>query len=508
MNKRKIKSFSGIVLLGLLGFVSCTKDFEEINQNPNNPVTASTAFLLTSAQKSLADNIFDEWFNGRFGNQMAQYWASNSYTDESRFSTSALRTRIANPYWRLHYNTTLQDLQEIIRSVDADPRVAGLNGNVDNQKAVAMTLQVYMFQIITDTWGAVPYSQALKGKEIPFPAYDDQRTIYLGMLASLNTANGLIKENEPGPNGDQMYGGNMTQWRKFVNSLKMRVAIRMADKEDALAKQAIQEAYTAGVILNNADNGQFNYLSSLPNANPIYEDFLTRKDFASSNTMVDTLKNLNDPRLGYYYAPAQASGTFIGEVYGMTDGQAASTTLADVSQRSIRVISADFPGIMLDAAEVNFILAEAGERWNDLTLGGTPKSYYDAGIHASMDFWAEGALSSTDINNYIAQPGVDYDALKAAGASWKQIIGFQKWIALYTQGVQGWSEYRRLDFGVLKKARGLASFNDVTKKPEDVIPLRLIYPSEEATLNGVNFAAAVAAQGTNNLRTRLWWDQQ
>lgn len=504
MFMKKIHFFA---LLLILAAVGCTKDFEEINTNPNNPSKASTAFLLTSAQKSLSDNLYDEWWSGRFGNQMAQYWASNSYTNESRYTS--LQSRIANPYWRLHYNTGLEDLAEIIRQCDETPREIEVNGNVGNQKAVALILQSFVFQIMTDTWGAIPFSEALKGSKVPFPKYDDQKSIYMGLLNNVNTANSLIKVNEPGPAGDQVYGGDMNLWKKFCNSLKMRIAMRMADREDATAQKAVQEAFTAGVFTNVDDYAAFHYLGALPNASQIYEDNLTRKDFASSNTMVDTLLKLNDPRIEYFYAPSLKTGTFIGEVYGMTDGQAASTTLADVSQRSALVLSPDFPAVYMDFAEVNFLLAEALERWPGvISSGKTAKDYYNAGIEASMQWWSDGALSASAIGAYIAQPGVDYDALKAKGLSWKQIIGSQKWIALYDQGSQGWAEYRRLDFGVLKKPRGLASFSDPTKTPESVIPLRLIYPSEEPTLNGTNYQAAIAAQGANSLRTRLWWDVQ
>lgn len=502
---RNIKLF-GLALVLLVA--ACTKDFEEINTSPNNPPKASTAFLLTSAQKYICDNTYDEWFSGRFGMQMAQYWASNSYTDESRYTTSALRSRIADPYWRLHYNTGLQDLQTILSTIEKTPAEAEFNGDLNNQKAVALILQTFAFQIITDTWGMVPYTEALKGQAIAYPRYDDQRTIYLGMLETLNTAISLIRESNAGPKGDQVYYGDMTQWKKFANSLKMRVAMRMADKEDTTAKDAIQQAFQSGVILDNSDNAAFHYLGSLPNANPIYEDYLSRKDFASSNTMVDTLLALNDPRVGYFYAPAAASGQFIGERYGMTDGQAAVTTLADVSQRSALILEPDFPAMLFDAAEARFILAEAMERWPSLSLGGDAKTHYSEGVRASMEFWSGGSLLSSEIDNYLAQPGVNYDALKTAGATWKQIIGFQKWIALYNQGVQGWSEWRRLDFGVLRKPAGSSTFNNPAIKPEDVVPLRLIYPSEEATLNATNFSAAVAAQGANNFRTRLWWDAQ
>lgn len=476
---------------------SCTKDFEDINTDPNKPSNVSTGFLLTSAQKGLMDNTWDEWFNGRRGNQLAQYWSSNQYSSESRYQ---FRNEISNSYWALFYSggSTLggmSDLEEIIRLNTEKPDDYVGFGDNGNQIAVAKALKAWTFQNLTDCWGPIPFSEALKGSEVPSPKYDSQEQVYNGLLAMLNEANNDIDVNAAGPQGDKIYGGDMTKWKKFVNSLKMRVALRMADVNSAAASQAIQEAVAAGVFTSNADNALLVYGSAAPNNNPLNEDRKTRNDFCASNVMVDALKALGDPRMGIYYEPAVSSGEFVGEVYGLSEENAALTPDDDISQRGAAVLAAEAPGIYLDYAQVQFMLAEAVERGY---ISGDAAAYYNAGVQASMEFW--GITDGTAISSYLAQSNVDYATLKADGQSWKEIIGRQKWIALYMQGIQGWTEWRRLDFGILQlPADGPLNGTG--------IPMRMQYPLDEQTLNGDNYNSAVELLGgPDELGTRLWWD--
>ena len=155
-----------------------------------------------------------------------------------------------------------------------------------------------------------------------------------------------------GPQGDQVYGGNMDQWMKFANSLKLRVAMRMADVNASAAQSAAEAALGSGMIIaGNEDNALFNYLGGAPNNNPINEDAKTRNDFAASNTMVDLLASLGDPRVGVYYAPAVSSGEYTGEVYGLDEANAALTPDDDVSQRGTAILAGDLAGIYFDAAK-------------------------------------------------------------------------------------------------------------------------------------------------------------
>ncbi len=476
-------------------FTACQKRFDVVNTDPNNSTTTATSFLLTNAQKSMMDYTWDEWFNGRRGNQLAQYWASNQYSAESRY---ALRVGITNNYWAFFYTRSLQDLEEIIRLNTNTPGDYEGFGKPENQIAIAKTLQVWLYQNMTDSWGPIPFSEALQGADFPFPAYDAQEDIYLGMIDMLNDAISNFDNSDNSVKGDMIYNGNISKWQKFANSLKMRVAMRMADVKTAEAGAAVAEAIAAGVMTSNDDNALFMYMNGAPNNNPLAEDYKTRNDFAASSTMVDELDRLGDPRIGFYYSPAVSTGTFVGEVYGLTEADAALTLDADISQRNPQVIAETAPGIYMDYAQVEFLLAEAAER--GFAGAGAAAVHYNNGIEASMLYWDNaGTLTAADIAAYIAQPEVDYTTLTAT-ETWREVIGRQKWIALYMQGIQGWAEYRRLDFGILQTPAG-GPLDGVG------IPNRMLYPTDEQTLNGEQYAAGVALLGgPDALDTKLWWD--
>ena len=500
-----------MALLLTVAIGACTDNFEEINTDPNQPPVVPTSALLTSAQKQLMDHTWDEWTNGRRGMQLAQYWSSNQYSDESRY---AFRSAISNNYWLFFYagrgavdGTTpngggMRDLEEIIRLNEEFPEQnSGSFGTNNNQIAVAKSLKVWIMQIVTDTWGNAPYSQALQIEEFPNPAYDSQEEIYRTFLTQLTEANDQIELEGAGPAGDAVYNGDMAKWKRFVNSLKLRVAMRMADVDPGAAGAAVAEAVAAGVMESNDDSALFPYLPNAPNNNPLNEDFKTRNDFAVSNTLIDKLLELNDPRIDFYAEPtansvAAGEPQYVGETYGLDEINAAATQDDAVSQRAAEVLAAEANGIFMQYAEVAFLLAEAVERG---FISGSAADFYSLGVTASMNYWNDGSVDAAAIEAYLAQPSVDYEAQIAAGESWNMVIGEQKWLSLYMQGVEAWSEYRRLDFGILQAPEdGALEGNGV--------PLRLRYPLDEQSANGANYEAAVEAQGPDLLTTKLWWD--
>jgi len=491
------------VLAGLIVTISACEDFEELNTNPNQPPVVPTTALLSSAQKQLMDHIWDEWHNGRFGMLYAQYWSANEYTDESRYQ---LRQNINNNYWLYYYagrdatmtgdpnGGGIRDLQEIIRLNEETPEDFSAYGDTNNQIAVAKIMKAWMFQIITDIWGDVPYTEALQGADQVAPAYTPQEEIYKDLLVELTEASDMIDVNGAGfTSGDLIYEGDMAKWKKFANSLKMRVAIRMADVEPALAETAITEALAAGVFEGNADNALLRYATSVPNNNPLNEDRKTRADFAASEPLVDLLKKYNDPRLDYYAAP-NASGEYVGLTYGLSQSQAGAIPNSAVSQPSEVVLSAESPGVYMDYAEVLFILSEAAARG---FVGNDPADYYNQAIEASMEYWSglAGETIETEVVEDYYTNVVPFDE-----NNWRQSIGEQKWLALYMQGIQGWTEWRRLDFtGVLAPpaAGPLVGTG---------IPLRVTYPVDEQNLNSASYDEAVARQGADALNTPVWWD--
>jgi hypothetical protein len=490
--KNKLISIGLAVMLS----TACTRGFEEVNVDPNQPAVVPTSYLLTSAQETLLDQLYGGFDNQRVGMTLAQYWSQNQYTDESRF---LYREATNNTTWNTMY-TGINNLQEIIRINEASTVARN-----ENQIAVARILKAWAFQYLTDTYGDIPYFEALQAaNRISSPAYTPQQEIYMDLLKELTEANAQINTAGAGfSGGDLIYNGDMTKWKKFANSLKMRVAIRMADRMPAQALAAIQEANEAGVFTSNADNAAIRYSASQPNTNPLYVDVIVngRIDYSSSDVLLNQLQQRNDPRLPAYFEPSENSGTFIGRPFGQNAVNANALDPDNVSQLSEVVLSPDFEGLMMDYAEVNFILAEAAQR--GASVGGTAAEYYASGIRASINYWdaqrqrissSAPATTEAQINNYIAANPYD-------PANWRQSIGVQKWIALYSQGFQGWIEWRRLDFtGVLKMPVD-SPLIDINQ-----IPVRRLYPPDEQTLNGNNYRSAVQQQGADAFTTKVWWD--
>ena len=502
----------------LLALTACKKDFDKINSSPNTPLTVPNSTLLTGAEKGLMDYTWDRWWNGTTGMLLAQYYAENQYTDESQYQ---FRNTTIKDYWGLFYaggvpdqfsqSTVtfplggLKELQTIIEKCQTDTITNKTSGNLKNQIAVALLLQAWTFQNMTDVWGDIPFSEALKDTRNTQPKYDKQSDIYPGLLVLVDSALKIMDVNQFDLQGDMIYGGDMSKWAKFANSLKIRIAMRMSSKRPDLAGPAVAAA-AAGAFTSNADNALFPYTTGSPNYNPLYYDraITGRKDFCSSNTIIDVMNSLSDPRLIAYFDTIK-NGTFVGRPYGQSSSHAGALPISHVSQpsgsRDINngvangsgTLSATAPGIFLDYAQIEFFLAEAVELGY---ISGSAEDHYKAGINASFIYWTGSPAPSS----YISQPGVDYTALKASGLSYQRVIARQKWLALYMQGIQGWIECRRLDYSILHMpVDGVLAGSGV--------PYRMTYPYSEPTLNPNGWAQANADQGPDQLSTKVWWNK-
>jgi|AntRauTorckE6833_2_1112554.scaffolds.fasta_scaffold21562_2 hypothetical protein len=458
-------------------------DFGNINTDPNNPSVAKTELLFTNAQTSVSDVV------GAFtGTLYVQYFAETQYNEDSRYQTPSFD-------YTGWYTGPLKDLNTII-DLNTDPATAEdvqTGGSNANQIAAARIMKVYFFQMIADRWGVVPYTEALQGSENFRPAFDSQETIYTDLISELSSATDQIG-NGTGVTGDIFFGGDMNEWKKFANSLRMRLALRLADVAPSAAKSAFEDAYSDGMITNDIF---YPYLNESANQNPWFERFITRTDYGISATIADTMKALQDRRVLAFADPAQnadnADGTtqfneVIGLEYGASEpGDIPNATISFPGQ-AVRAQDAPLPIITL--AELHLALAEAAQRgWS---VGGTAESHYVAGIQASWNQWG-----MTDVANqtaYVNQPGVSYDA-----NNWEALIGFQKWVALFPNGYEGWSEWRRLDYPALEVHPD--AFNSLTE-----IPTSHGYPTSAATLNEENYNAAVSTRGGDGLSVKLWWD--
>jgi hypothetical protein len=258
--------------------------------------------------------------------------------------------------------------------------------------------------------------------------------------------------------------------------------MRMADVNTADAQQAAQQAVAAGVFSSNGDNAIIQYEGSTPNTNPLWVDLVQsgRSDFVAANTVVDFMNTLSDPRRAVYFDDNQAG--YVGGPYGENNSFSQYSHVGDVMH------DPTFRGVLLDYAEVEFLLAEAAER--GYTVGGTAESHYNNAITASMADWG---VSSTDAATYLASSSVAYTT---ATGTWRQKIGLQFWLAMYNRGFEGWCVYRKYDAPVMNTAA-------ISLLP---VPKRYTYPLREQTLNGVNYAAASTAIGGDELATPIFWD--
>lgn len=470
-----MKKYSVFLCSFIFLWTSCGID-EDLNIDRKSPSTVPGSGLFTNGVRNFFDLMNSCSANENVFRLYAQYWAQTTYPDESQYNQ--VTRDISGFIWNTIYKDVLQDLkgaEEALVKEDAD--------NLSNKLAVIEFMEVYAYSTLVDTFGNVPYSQALDPLN-PSPEYDDAATIYKDLLIRLDAAIYAMSSGQ-GFDSDQdpIYGGDMILWKKAANSLKLRMAMRLADVDPALAEQKAVEA-SSGAIISNVENFGITYLAVAPNTNPLWVSLVQsgRNDFVGANTLIDLMNSLSDPRRDYFFE--QVDGAYSGGIYGSANAASGFSALSEELKQP------DLPGNIITAAEVHFLLAEAKAR--GFGVSGSEEEHYDAGITASILEWGGNAL---EVESYLSQPGVAY---ATAQGDWKQKIATQKWIAMFNNGFEGWTTWRLLDQPVLKAAEGMTL--------ED-IPTRFIYPVSGATLNGVNYTQAGAVIGGDTKTTKLFWDK-
>ncbi|MGF7073716.1 SusD/RagB family nutrient-binding outer membrane lipoprotein [Mucilaginibacter sp. 3215] len=475
----KLKYISILSAAVVLSVTSCKKDLLKINQNPNGSQTAQPDYLLTAATKATADTYWGVANNMDASLLFVQYWSKIQYTDPDRYiyASSAFEE-----LWSTGYSKSIVNLNQIIKIADAQ-------GNT-NYKGVALVLRSWTFSLLTEAYGNIPYKQATNIDQYLTPAYDTQKDVYFALLDDLKAAQTALDPSGKAIAGDVIYSNNIASWKKFANSLRLRIALRIADREPAKAKQVLADIQAEGgsYISSNAETAQLVYLDS-PNQNPVSNLFDTRDDYRISKTIVDKLFALNDPRLSIYAAKTQDATpqSYVGLPNGLLVGDASSYGFTKTSKPGTYFRAPHAPAVILSYAESLFDRAEAAAR------GFTTEdaaSLYGQAVAAAL---AQYSIASPDITTYLAQPEVKYDA-----SNYKKSIGEQKWLALFGQGLESWTEWRRLDYPQLQPA--------VAGTLNGKIPVRFIYPGTEQSLNKTNYQSAVATQGADALTTKLWFD--
>jgi hypothetical protein len=464
---------------------SCKKDFFDVNTNPNDPADVGVNYLLPSAQAAIGYVVGKDL--QLFGNFYAQHWTQNP--SSSQYKTIEQYNPSADDFdrpWKSLYADGLQDLKAILTKANADQT---------NYSAIANILQAYTFQLLTDYWGDVPYSQALQDGNVS-PGYDSQEAIYDGIIAQVKTGLSQIDENAlviPGSD-DLIFGGDMSMWRKFGNTLLLRMYIRISLKDPTTAQNGIGELAAAGAeFLAEGETAQLNYINSGGNTNPLYSElsgYGFTQNMVASATAIDFLNNNNDPRVDAFYVPA-SNGLQVGIPQGLYD----TTANIPISEPGIITggnsnfeESAAAPVIFLSSWESLFLQAEATARgW--MTTGGTDQELYERAI--TENFFYLG-MADTAAATYYTQAAIAYPSGGTLDEKIEAIIT-QKWISMCgVQGGEAWTEWRRTgypDFFVYS-ANSLIG---------NQFPQRLFYPSTEVTQNA-------SFPGQKAITDKMWWD--
>ncbi|SDQ00143.1 Starch-binding associating with outer membrane [Mucilaginibacter sp. OK268] len=491
-----INKFTYIIGAGVIILASC-KVGGDVNVNPNQATTVQTGFMFNSAVQALGGingagattNL-----NSYAGELYSQYLSETQYTNESLFS-------LRQYDYQTYYTGPLKDLQTII-DLNQDPVKGKLQdvvkyGSNNNQLAAARILKAFIYLTITDRWGDIPYSQALKGASGFTPAFDAQKDIYTDLMKELDEAQAQF-DNNGALTQDILFQGDNNKWKHWANSLHAIMALRLSKIDPATGRTEFAKAFAAGLMSSNEENAVYTYLAAQTNENPYFTNYRSRYDYAVSSIFVNTLKGFNDPRLSVLVAPT-SSGDYVGLQYG-TNGAALSAFKigtrklpGNISQIGIAVSDQGSPSVWTSYAQVLFTEAEAAHLGWISGGDATAENYYNQGVTASL-----AQYGITTASAYLAQSSVKFSAATAVN----QIIT-QKWIAGFLgDGWESWAEYRRTGFPkLLDPVPGALS-------PGGNIPRRQQYPQTEIDLNKTNYNAVVARQGPDALNTRVYWDRQ
>ncbi len=479
------------------------KDFGDINTNPNGTTTILTSMLITNVESQLGDGLTSFAPGGTTVQPgfYCQYFAEPTYPNASLYSLPRINSSAI-------YSGVLMDCQVIInRNTDpATAEAASQSGSNASQTALARVLKAYIYWTVTDRWGDVPYAEALKGEKFLTPKYDLQEDIYKDLLKELTEAVAQFDDKGKVVDGDIIYKGNTISWKKFANSLRMLIALRMSKRYPGAGEYAAQEFKKAlndanGFISTNADNFQVKYPGG--NFRNPYSSIGTSEDLAVALTFTDLMVGLSDPRLG-----ALASNSN-GVPYGLKT--AAPTGLA-------KIFSSDFKkedGTLVIVSAASSMLAKAEGcqlGWATGSVDETAaKEAYDAGIGLSFEQWGYpipdgyltlGAANFNDGVGVSTIGGVTVAGSNARARTRLERIALQQYIAAYPDALQGWSIWRKTGMPDLKPT--INALNDGGR-----IIRRYVYGTTEYNLNKAKLLEAIARfpGGKDSQDERVWWDK-
>ena len=492
-----------IAALFSIGISGCKKDYLSQEVNPNNPSVSPPGITLAAALNVAATTINTSY--SQYGVWL-QYWSrSGSYVPAPTLDQFQITNTTYTGVWTTLYQN-LTNFNNLQTAAAADPSLA-------NYQAIAMIMKVYDFQQLVDQFGDVPYSQAFNPGKYLFPAYDKQTDIYHDMGKQLDAAIALITKSgsasSPGTS-DIIFGGNMTNWQKFANTLKLKLAIRVykkLTKTDPLVTALASTAsigYLDGTTEALANPGYANTLSGTSSQeSPFYSTYgfdvngnqSGNNAYYRANTFsINFLTKANDPRLAMFYGPNPNGGPIDGNPFGLATNAKSNANTSPIGPGLLK--SPTMSAVVFSGAESLFLQAEALQ--NGIALGSTvPASAqlaYQAGITSSF---VDLGLTEAQAQTYYKQSIVD---VGWSSSNPNEAIIYQKWISLNGyNNLEAYLEYQRTGYPILP--------NPVSQDPSAIsttLPIRQLYPQSEISSNG----AEVGKEGTIDIfKTKIFWEQ-
>ncbi|HEY0651949.1 MAG TPA: SusD/RagB family nutrient-binding outer membrane lipoprotein [Chryseosolibacter sp.] len=505
--KRYILLLASVVLLH-----ACDNGFDELNTSKTGALNIDPAYQLNNVVLNLNATgfagggflIYDLGIVQQIVSPNSGVLTGANYNQDNRNATQSV--------WQGYYRNCVRNTVDIIRKTKDDPARA-------NMYNMARILQAYVFMVLTDEYGDIPYSAAGKGytDQNLFPEYDSQEAIYTDIIAELTAASAALDPAGRIESADVLYGGNIDRWRRFGYSLLLRAGMRLSKVDPARAQQIVAGIPLNSLILTNADNAVVRHDGNYTNGMAVTLNGTEAANFYLTAPFVNYLKNSNDPRLvsiavRYKGATSGASQTVdkattnVADQVGMPMGHDNSTIGAVATGQGLasfydfsqvdrrRMMKLTAPYFIVTAAQTNLLLAEARTRgW--ITTG-SAATYFETGVRQSMAqmalFDAASAVPAADIENYISSHPFD-------PANALEQINTQYWVASFPGGPEVFANYRRTGFPVLTP-------NPYPGREVDFIR-RLTYPVSEGSVNAANVGQAIDRMGPDALSTRVWWDK-
>jgi hypothetical protein len=486
MKKIKYIACLSVILLGFSS--SCTKEFSEMNTDPNTAEKVLAENLLPRALVQTVTGNLNR--NRTITNELMQVTV-NVLTEVDRIFRYDIKRNITESPWSGWY-LQLTNFKDIYRLANENK----IDANESNVfMGISLIGQVWIHSIITDTFGDSPYSEANRAREgIYTPVFDKQKDIYLDMFSKLEEANNLLKgAKNIDAKYDPLYGGSASLWRKFGNSLYLRLLMRVSGKAEvsaeAIAKiQEIVETNPLNYPIVNS-NGESAILR-LTGVEPLISPYASLRDSEwrypkACSFFVEKLDLSADPCLSRWLT--QYNGLYEGIPSAYIQGQ----TPEGKSVLNPTLKSDPLLGNILNYAEVQFILAEAALK-NWITTK-TAKEYYEAGITARVTLWGRTVPTSYLQSNFVKWD----DSSTPSFEGNMEKLHWQKYLSLLFTDMQQWIEHRRSGYPDLPKGLGLEN--------NGIMPTRLFYPISAQATNLQNYNAVLATQGPDDLQTMMWW---